>query len=154
MLAGTACRLLTLVGPGGIGKTRLALATAAQSDMFANNVYFVSLAPLSAPEFIVPAIASAIGLTFYGPTEPKTQLLSYLRDKQALLVLDNIEHLLDGAGLLAELLQHAPTMKLLVTSRERLNLLGEWVVEIQGLSIPPAEQSEHLESYSAVTLFV
>jgi predicted ATPase/class 3 adenylate cyclase len=162
------CRLLTIVGPGGMGKTRLAIAAAAeQGDAFPDGVCFVALAPLTAPEFIVPAIAAAIGFAFYGPIEPKTQLLNYVREKALLLVLDNVEQLLSGAGLLSELLQYAPAVKLLVTSRERLQLQGEWVVDLQGLPVPPppsrmAERSTlargqgraGVETYSAVTLFV
>jgi predicted ATPase len=149
------CRLLTLTGPGGIGKTRLAIAAAAeQGETFPDGVYFVPLAPLNAPEFIVPTIAEAVGFAFYGPMAPKTQLLHYLRQKEMLLVLDNLEHLLDGVGLLAEMLQSAPQVKLLATSRERLSLQGEWVVDLQGLPVPSAGQTEHLESYSAISLFV
>jgi predicted ATPase/transcriptional regulator with XRE-family HTH domain len=149
------CRLLTLIGPGGIGKTRLALAAAAeQQTCFPDGVYFVSLAPLTSSQFIAPAIADSLGLIFSGPVEPKTQLLHDLREKSLLLVLDNLEHLLEAAELLAELLQHAPGLKLLVTSRERLNLHSEWVFEIQGLPVPPAGVSEDVDAYSAVTLFV
>jgi predicted ATPase len=148
------CRLVALTGPGGIGKTRLALAAAEQTETFPDGIYFVSLAPLDAPEFIVPTIAEAIGFAFYGPMEPKTQLLNYLREKEMLLVLDNLEHLLDGVGLLAEMLQYAPRVKLLTTSRERLSLQGEWVFEIQGLPVPSAEQFSQLEAYSAAALFL
>jgi class 3 adenylate cyclase len=167
LLTRAECRLLTIIGPGGMGKTRLAIAAAAeQGDPFRDGVFFVALAPLSAPELIVPAIAEAIGFAFFGPMEPKMQLLNYVREKQMLLVLDNIEHLLDGAGLLSELLQHAPGVKLLVTSRERLQLQGEWVVDLQGLPVPPparmaerftlARGQDHteLETYDAITLFV
>jgi predicted ATPase len=92
------CRLLNLVGPGGIGKTRLALATAAQVlENFADGAYFVALAPVGEAEDIVPAMAAALNLTFYGQAEPKAQLLDYLQAKQLLLIVDNFEHLLDGA---------------------------------------------------------
>jgi predicted ATPase len=160
--------LLTLTGPGGVGKTRLAVeAVANQVKTFADGVYFVSLASVSGGEFIVPAIASAIGFVFYGPTDPQTQLLNYLQEKTLLLVLDNFEHLLvpveneasssgQGVGidLLADLLQQAPNVKLLVTSRERLNLQGEWVFEVTGLPSPPAELVENLATPSAIALFV
>ncbi len=111
------CRLVTLVGPGGIGKTRLAIEVAtAQLEAFGDGVCFVSLASLNSPEFMVPAIVAALGFEFFGSTDPGIQLLNYLREKKMLLVLDNIEHLLDGVELLAEVLQHAPSLNLLVTA--------------------------------------
>jgi predicted ATPase/transcriptional regulator with XRE-family HTH domain len=148
-------RLLTLVGPGGIGKTRLALELAStQCAQFPDGVFFVSLASISLPEFITPAIGSALGLTFSGPLGPGVQLLNYLRQKSLLLVLDSLEHLLEGIGLLAELLEQAPGVKLLVTSRERLNIQGEWLFDIQGLPVPPLDRVDRAEEYGAVALFV
>jgi hypothetical protein len=95
LLKDPACRLLTLVGPGGSGKTRLALeAGAAQLERYAHGVYFVSLAPLNSAESIVPTVADALGFTFYAGPEPQQQLLNYLRGKTMLLVMDNYEHLL------------------------------------------------------------
>jgi len=89
------CRLLSLTGSGGIGKSRLAIEVAShQRQAFADGVYFVPLAPVSAGEFIVLAIADAIGFSFSGPINPELQLLHYLREKQVLLILDNLEHLL------------------------------------------------------------
>jgi predicted ATPase/transcriptional regulator with XRE-family HTH domain len=149
------CRLLSLVGPGGIGKTRLALATASSPlQGFDDGVFFVALAPISNSEFIVPTLADAIGFSFYDATDPRVQLFTYLRQKRMLLILDNLEHLLDGVDLLADLLQQTPTIKLLITSRERLNLRGEWVFEVQGLPVPPSNASEPLEGYSATRLFL
>ncbi len=155
LLADPQCRLLTLVGPGGMGKTRLAVEAAdAQREAFADGVYLASLASLNSPAFIIPALASVVGFSFYGPTDPRNQLADYLCGKQMLLVLDSLEHLLAGVELLADFLRRAPGLKLLVTSRERLNLLGEWVFEIQGLPVPLADEAEGIEEYSAVTLFV
>jgi predicted ATPase/DNA-binding SARP family transcriptional activator/Tfp pilus assembly protein PilF len=157
------CRLLNLAGPGGIGKTRLALAAATQTlESFPHGAYFVSLSPVSEVEYIVPTIAEALRFTFYGSTDPKDQLLDYLSQKQLLLVVDNFEHLLDRTDLLSDILSHAPKVTLLATSRERLNLREEWVFEVQGLLFPAGggqasevlETSEVLTSYSAVQLFL
>ena len=150
------CRLLTLIGPGGTGKTRLALAVASQMlDVFSDGAYFVSLASVSENADIVPAIAEALRFTFYGQDDPKDQLLAYLGQKQLLLVVDNFEHLLDGADLMSEILGQAPEVTLLTTSRERLNLQEEWVYEVPGLAFPALkeETSEGLSSYSAIELF-
>jgi DNA-binding SARP family transcriptional activator len=136
-LESPACRLLTLVGPGGAGKTRLALRAASERmAQFPHGVYFVSLAPLNSADFMVAAIADALGIHFYGREDPKVQLLNRLREKKMLLVMDNFEHLLAGAGLVIEILQHAPEIKVLVTSREPLNFQAEWCVDIGGLPYP------------------
>jgi predicted ATPase/transcriptional regulator with XRE-family HTH domain len=149
------CRLLTLAGTGGIGKTRLAIEVASRhQDLFPDGSCFVSLAALHSSAFLVPAIADALGFAFQGQVEPRIQLLNYLRARGVLLVLDNVEHLLEGVGLFAEMLERAPGVKLLVTSRERLNLQGEWVFEIQGLPVPATDQPGRAEEYSAVALFV
>jgi predicted ATPase len=155
-----ACRLLTLIGPGGIGKTRLALQAAQQAAAeaeppFPDGVYFVSLAALSAPEQVVPAVAEALRFTFYGGEDVRGQLLGHLRDRRALLVLDNFEHLLDAAGLVTALLQSAPGVKFLVTSQERLNLQGEWLFEVEALPYPLAgEGGPEPLAYGAVQLFL
>jgi len=156
------CRCISLVGPGGIGKTRLALQTAEQHQAdFADGVAFIPLAPVGSVGAFIPAIAGAIQLDFYGPDYPKVQLFNYLHDKQILMVLDNVEHLLFEGPLqtnlvefILEILQHAPGVKLLVTSREVLNLQEEWVFEVRGLAFPEEEQTEKLDEYAAVTLFI
>jgi len=154
-LAAPECRLLTLVGPGGIGKTRLALAAAGQSvDSFVDGVYFVPLAAIGAVEAIVPTIAEAIGFTLYASSEPVQELLHYLYTKQLLLVLDNFEHLLAGVSLVAEILELAPHVKVLATSRERLNLQAETVLSLDGLAIPSHELERDAIEYSAVKLFL
>lgn len=153
-LANPVCRLLTLVGPGGIGKTRLALQAATeQIGHFAQGVYFVSLAPVGAPDQIASAIAGALKISFYGPEAPEVQIVGYLREKHVLLVLDNFEYVLGGIGLLSDILTSAPQVKLLVTSRERLNLQEEWVLPIDGLPFPDGQDSGPLDSYGAVQLF-
>jgi predicted ATPase/transcriptional regulator with XRE-family HTH domain len=155
LLADPQCRMLTIVGPGGIGKTRLAIEVASRHEaLFPDGIYFVPLAPLKMYTYLVPAIADALGYAFQGQIEPSIQLLNHLHGKHALLVLDNIEHLLEGVDLLIEILAQSPRVKLLVTSRERLFLQSEWVFEIEGLPVPPIDQIERAEEYSAVTLFI
>lgn len=157
------CRLLTLLGPGGIGKTRLALQTAFQSlPNYPDGVYFVPLAAVTAPDFLLSAIADSLKLEFFRPTNPqenvpspKEQLINFLRAKQMLLVMDNFEQLLGGVSLFTELLAQAPGLKLLVTSRERLNVQVEWVLRLEGLLVPTATTAvEELETFAAVQLFV
>jgi predicted ATPase/transcriptional regulator with XRE-family HTH domain len=168
LLAEPQCRLLTVIGPGGIGKTRLAIDLASnQQTFFPGGVSYVPLDSLNAPEFIVPAIAEVLGLSFSGTSDPKEQLLNHLAvhaSQALLLVLDNLEHLLslpseqDGKDettlLLTELLQRLPKVKILVTSRERSHLREEWIFELHGLPFPSSEQMDKLDEYSAVALFL
>ena len=149
------CRLLTLVGPGGIGKTRLAMrVTAHCDDHFNDGVYFVPLQPLDSHEFIVSAVADVVGFQFRPGEDPKQQLFQHFREKALLLVLDNFEHLLDGAELLSELLAAASDIKVLITSREVLNLQEEWLYPVRGLPYPDTDDAEQPGAYSAVQLFV
>ena len=153
LLSDPTCRLLTLLGPGGIGKTRLALEAAQQTHL-SDGTYFVALTPVSSPDLLPPAIASTLQIVFYDASDLRHQLADYLGQKHILLVLDNFEHLLHGAHLLPYLLQEAPNLKLLVTSRERLNLLEEWALPVEGLSFPEDRTNTPLENYSAVQLFL
>lgn len=149
------CRMVTLVGPGGIGKTRLAIEAASlHKDIYSDGACFVSLASINSPSFLVPSIAGELGVMFQGQIEPRLQLINYLRPRNMLLLLDNLEHLLDGIDLLAEILESAPGVKLLLTSRERLNLQGEWVFEIHGLPVPGSINVLDPEEYSAIALFI
>lgn len=158
------CRLLTLVGPGGIGKTRMALqaaqafidSKAADEGFFANGIVFVSLVEVSSASGMVSAIAKAVNFTFHNNGAPRQQLLNYLRGKNMLLVLDNLEHLLEeSAPLISETLAVAPEIKLLVTSRGALNLQEAWFHPVEGMSFPgELEANVSLERYDAVQLFV
>lgn len=148
-----ACRLLTLAGPGGIGKTRLALAAAADlRDAFADGVYFVPLAPVSAPQHMAAAIAGALGYA-QDQGDPTAVVLRHLRGKTLLLVLDNVEHQLADVDLLLAILAAAPAVTLLVTSRERLALQAEHLLDVRGLPYPPATP-DGAAAYDAVRLFV
>lgn len=167
LLAAADCRLLTLLGPGGSGKSRLALQLATQfveqePERFADGVYFVPLAPLSSPEQIPAALASATQFAAHRDEQPlRQQIIEFLRFKQVLLVLDNYEHLLagDGPPLVAEMLAAAPRLKLLTTSRLRLNVQGEQLYPVPGMRLPDMatavawQQPADAEGYSAIQLF-
>jgi predicted ATPase/transcriptional regulator with XRE-family HTH domain len=142
------CRLLTLVGPGGIGKTRLAIEAASQAqDAFADGVCFGQFVHVHSSRLVVPVIAQSAAFSFQtnSSADPKRQLLDYLDNKRILLVADNLEHLLGDSAVVevfAELMERAAQTRLLVTSRESLGLHGEWVFEVPGLPIPEGEGSE------------
>lgn len=146
LLSDPSCRLLNMTGVGGVGKTRLAqeiARTLAYTDppLFPNGVFFVPLGALpdSGPseELLATAISNALGITFSGRTQLTEQLHNYLSSKRMLLLLDAIEHLTEHVSRIEELLHHAPELKLLATSRERLNLPGEWLIRLDGLPLPP-----------------
>jgi DNA-binding SARP family transcriptional activator/predicted ATPase len=163
-----ACRLLTLLGPGGIGKTRLALQLAeelvkAEPTPFEHGIFFVPLAPIQTAEGIVPEVAEALGyccrtdVEGSGRATPRQQVLDYMRHKQFLLVMDNYEHLLvdepagngpeendgtsESTGFLTDLLSVAPGVKVLVTSRASLQIQGEHLYPLAGLGVPDATLS-------------
>lgn len=149
------CRLLSLVGPGGIGKTRLAIEILKHNeDKFSDGAYFVPLQPLSSSENIISAIASSLNFEFYDEEEQlKEQLIHYLQDKTLLIVLDNFEHLISGAEILTDILAYTLQVKIIVTSREALRLQQEYVRFISGMSYPDNAQISENELYDAVTLF-
>lgn len=150
-----ACRLLTLLGPGGIGKTRLAIQAAREArDLFLHGVYFVALAPLSSTDFLASAVAATLGFQFHGSREPWEQVVSYLAERELLLVMDGFEHLLPGAAYLGRILKSAPGVKILVTSQQRLRLRAEWLLDISGLTYPPQGAASVANQHSAVQLFL
>ncbi len=155
LLSNSECRLLTITGAGGVGKTRLAIHCAAEMiEEFPQGVYHIALAPLSSINFLVLTIADSIKFSFYSQQDPKIQLLNYLREKKMLLLMDNFDNFIEGADFLVEILINAPDVKILVTSRERLNLRGEWIFQITGLKFPEQPDIENLEEFSALRLFL
>lgn len=159
-------RLVTIVAQGGMGKTRLALKITNRyvedglrpsptQNLFKAGVYFVELAPLSDPNNIVSAIADATGYQFQQDgREAKQQILDFLANKMMLLLIDNFEHLLAGASLVTEILNAAPNVQILATSRQRLNQSGETIFNLAGMNFPKWETPEDALEYAAVKLFM
>jgi predicted ATPase/class 3 adenylate cyclase len=154
LIENPSCRLITLIGPGGIGKTRLAIQAAAERiESFSHGVFFIPLDPLTSADFLVSTIAEALKFSFYSKEDEKVQLLNYLREKQVLLILDNFEHLVEGAKIISDILNSANDVKIIVTSRELLNLRGEWIIQVNGMPVPKGENID-IEGYSAIQMFL
>ena len=152
------CRLITVVGMGGIGKTRLALQAATeqlQAGGFSDGVVFVPLEALTDAASIPAVVADALGLDLMGREDARSVVLRFLAEKRLLLLLDNFEHLLEGTSFVGELIDSCSTLKLLITSRERLNLESEWVFEVVGLAFPnDVATLERAAYFEAVQLFL
>ncbi len=148
-------RLLSLIGPGGIGKTRLAIKAAegAAGEM-RHGCFFISLAPVSSTEMLIQRIAESLDYPLATHESPKQQLLRYLSDKHLLLLLDNFEHLLEAVSLVSEILQVAPGVKILATSHEKLNLQAEIVIYLGGMTVPDQADPETSHAYDAIALFL
>src|SRR5580693_1094077 len=151
-------RLVSLVGPGGVGKTRLALrAVTALGRGFADGAWVVELAEVSDAALLTNAVVTALDLRDQTATKPLEILIGYLQDKQLLLLLDNCEHLLEAtADLVADVLRAAPNVRVVTTSREPLQVSGEHVIPVPPLELPDADGSESLERLlqnDAVALF-
>ena len=148
--------LITILAVGGMGKTRLALeAAAAEVNNFSNGVFFVELKSLSTADNIPTAIASALVYQFQEDNRSRhEQILQFLSNKRMLLILDNYEHLLEGASFVSDILQAAPNVKVVVTSRERLNLKEETLFRIGGVDFPDGKAAEAELEYPAVKLFM
>ncbi len=157
-LAGQA-RLISLIGPGGTGKTRLSLQVAnALLESFVDGVWLVELAPLTDPQFIVPTLATPLGLSEQPGRPLQDRLADYLRSRKVLLILDNCEHLIDACATLADgLLRACPDLRILASSREVLGIAGEQAYRVRSLALPLALDGmsiTELGNYEAVRLFV
>lgn len=154
----TASRLLTLTGPGGTGKTRLALEVAESVKReYADGVWFVSLAAVHDPALVAGAIADVLKVTEIAAESLEASLVKSLRDKQILLVIDNFEHVIEAAPLLSTLLAGAAAIRVVVTSREVLRLYGEQEYPVSVLTVPNKEATytaESLAQFEAVRLFM
>jgi predicted ATPase/DNA-binding CsgD family transcriptional regulator len=154
MLQTPECRLVTLSGPGGIGKTRLAQHIAERlSAGFEDGVTFIPLHDLNSTQQVAVAILEHLGCGVHGTDEPAAQLARFLQDQCVLLVLDNFEHLLEARSLLTDILEQTRHIKMLVTSREVLNLHQEWVWQVRGLEYPQAADTVDAMGYAAVRMF-
>src|SRR5918998_663315 len=158
LLRSSETRLLTLLGPGGTGKTRVGLQVAAELvDDFEDGVFFVPIAAITDPTLVAPTIARVLGLSEGGARPAEELLEGYLRDRQTLLLLDNLEQVLEAAPIVERLLSNAPNLKILATSRIPLGLYGEYEFPVPPLSLPDPDSLpplEHLTEYEAIRLFV
>ena len=153
LLSDPACRLLTLVGPGGVGKTRLALAVA-ETVSLAGGVFFVPLQPVQTATAVLPTIADTLQLNLKDDDAPLHQIGRFLQGNPVLLLLDNLEQLLACANDLSNLLAIVPGLKLLITSREVLNLQEEWLYPVVGLPVPDDLPNSDTIKDDAVALFI
>lgn len=148
-------RLITVTGPGGIGKTRLALAVGlSQHASFLDGVVFINLSRFHSANSFVPALLEVLHLSAESSQHSEELLFDYFGKREVLLILDDCECVLASRVILERLLEHAPRLVVLVTSRIRLNLPNEWIFELGGLEIPPPSSDDQIEAYSAVSLFV
>ncbi|MCB0204165.1 MAG: AAA family ATPase [Anaerolineae bacterium] len=163
MLGQPNCRLLSIVGPGGIGKTRLALQVAkAHSERFLNGCTFVNLAAVNSPDNLIGTLSDTLHLSSAGKADLWTRTLTYLQPQERLLILDNFEQLLrpddqtenPALSMLVDILHQAVDVKLLITTREPLRLRWEQVFDLQGLSYPNHGDISQFETYDAIQLFL
>jgi DNA-binding SARP family transcriptional activator/predicted ATPase len=158
LLLGEECRLLTIMGPGGCGKTRLAIETGRNLlPFFEHGVCLVGLASELSADALLPAIGDALNLVFKPGSHPEQQVCNYVREKRLLLIMDSFEHLLVSRDLLIRLLESAPGLKILVTSRTRLEMQCEHSYRISGLEYPQGAldrlDPRQVDQFSAIILF-
>ena len=155
LLAQDDCRLLCLIGPGGVGKTRLAQRAMHEfAPGFSDGATFVPLEDIKTSNELGARIARELDVRLAGRQEPLDQVIEFLRERQTLLVLDNFEQLAHDASILERLLQACTGLKILVTSRVRLAVSMEWLLPLEGLPCPEAEDQDRFEAFDAVRLFV
>lgn len=148
-------QLISITGFGGIGKSRLAVQIAYEIlEYYIDGSFFVPLSSVSSEDQIVYAIADALDFKFSGSINPHLQLLNYLKEREILLILDNFEHLLEGVDMITDILRKAERVKIITTTRERLNLSEEFVYELRGMTIPENPDVVGFEGYSAIRLFL
>jgi predicted ATPase/DNA-binding SARP family transcriptional activator len=155
LLAQDDCRLLCITGPGGVGKTRFAKEVTGNPALaFPDGAVFVPLDDVATASGIGSRLARELGVALSGRAEPIDQVIGFLRGRRVLLVLDNFEQLATEASVLTKLLDACPGLKMLVTSRIRLGVASEWLMPLEGLACPEAEDRDHIEAFDAVRLFV
>lgn len=152
--ASESCRLLSIVGLGGIGKTRLGLELArSQVANYPDGVFFIALADIKA-NMLASIIAKALELNIRSDAQTKTDLLKYLEDKKILLILDNFEHMLAAKEFVSEILNSSPKLTIVITTRVALNIKQEYIYDLRGLNYPLDENEENLANFDAIKLFI
>lgn len=147
--------LITLVGPGGIGKTRLALQVASEvMQLFPDGAFYIPLAALATGDDLLLALAAALPVPLPSQNDLQEALFTYLHNKRALLIFDHLAHRHNGETLLTDLLNAAPNLTLLITTRDQINLPYQALIEVDGLSYPEAPAADDFERYEAVQLFL
>lgn len=145
------CRLLTLTGPGGVGKTRLSLQVATESlAQYKDGVFFVDLAPINSPDLLPSRVAQALDILVRPGRSATDQLIDFLEERKSLLIFDNFEQIVAAANWVSELLSRLPSLTILITSRRILNIYGEYEFVVPGLSLPPPSPPDSVEAVSAI----